>query len=283
MEKKKGNKSHQKILEQLKKITNHESVKLTNCGNAAIFAALYIAKQLKKDTILIPDQGGWISYKTYPLIFDMKIKEVDTDDGVIDLDDLKNEANKNTALIVSSFAGYFAEQPMKDIAAICKKQGCLLIEDASGAVGDEILCNGKLSDIIVASFGKGKPVDLGYGGFISVNNREYFERVWDIFSLIEFEEMFYDQLYEKIKEVEKRLNEFFIINAKIKNDLKRFDIAHVNLRGINVIVKFKTDEEKKEIIDYCEKNNYEHTMCPKYIRLNEKAVSIEIKRLQPKT
>ncbi|MDP2749255.1 MAG: DegT/DnrJ/EryC1/StrS family aminotransferase [Nanoarchaeota archaeon] len=280
MEKKKTSKTYPKILDHLKKKTHHEAVKLTNCGNAALFAAIYIAKQLKKTTILIPDQGGWISYKTYPSIFDLKIEEVDTDDGIIDLESLKELATKKTALIVSSFAGYFAEQPMKEISEICKKQGCLLIEDASGAIGDDVLCDGRLSEIIVASFGRGKPVNLNYGGFISVSNRDYLERVWDIFSLIDFEEMFYDELYEKLKDTERRLGKFFSISAMIKNDLKEFDIAQVDKRGINVVVRFKTEEEKNKIIAYCDKNKYEYTICPKYIRLDDKAVSIEVKRLE---
>ena len=39
------------------------------------------------------------------------------------------------------------------------------------------------------------------------------------------------------------------------------------------------DEEKDKIIKYCKENNYEYTLCPRYIRVNENAVSIEVKRL----
>ncbi len=274
--------AYQDIIASLKKFTNHSSVRLTNCGNSAIFAALCIAKQLGRDTIIIPDQAGWISYKTYPKILGLNIEEVKTDDGIINLEALKKLADKKTAVIVPSFAGYFAEQPMKKIAEVCKKQNTLLIEDASSAIGDKTLCDGRISDIIIASFGKAKPVDLGYGGFISTNDRENLEKIRDVFSFIEFEESFQEKLLEKLNGVEARLKKLFAQHDKIVKELEKykgFDVVHRQSRGINVVVRFKTDEEKNEIISYCEKNKLEYTMCPRYIRLEDKAVSIEVKRL----
>ena len=37
---------------------------------------------------------------------------------------------------------------------------------------------------------------------------------------------------------------------------------------------------KQRIIDYCNENNLEFTECPRYIRINEPAISIEVKRLE---
>ncbi len=278
----KNNSAHQNILDKLRNLTRHKSVKLTNCGNSAIFAAFCIARQLGKDTILIPNQGGWISYKTYPKLLDLKIEEVKTDDGIINLNSLKKLANKKTAIVVPSFAGYFAEQPMKKIADICKKQNCLLIEDASSAIGDKTLCDGRVSDVIIASFGKAKPVDLGYGGFISTNDRENLDKIKDVFSFIEFEESFQEKLLEKLSNVEARLKMLFAQHDKIVKELEKykgFDVVHRQSRGINVVVRFRTEEEKKKITDYCEKNKLEYTLCPRYIRIEDKAVSIEVKRL----
>jgi len=48
---------------------------------------------------------------------------------------------------------------------------------------------------------------------------------------------------------------------------------------INVIIKFDDEEVKQRIIEYCKENNLEYTVCPRYIRVNENAVSIELKRL----
>ena len=49
--------------------------------------------------------------------------------------------------------------------------------------------------------------------------------------------------------------------------------------GINVIILFENEKEKKEIITYCEKNHLEYTLCPREIRVLDNAVSVEIKRL----
>src|SRR3989344_6022066 len=142
----------QKVIRKLKEFTQHQSVRLTNRGNSAIFAAICIAKKVnQKPLILIPDQGGWISFKTYPKLLNFEVKTVPTDFGIINLDELSLQAKNASALLITSFAGYFAEQPLKEISEVCKKNSCLLIEDATGSIGDSVLCNGNYSDIIVGS------------------------------------------------------------------------------------------------------------------------------------
>ncbi|RME55525.1 DegT/DnrJ/EryC1/StrS aminotransferase family protein [Candidatus Woesearchaeota archaeon] len=261
------------VLKKLKKITKHKHVKLTERGNSAIFLAMAIAKKTNPRThFLIPDQGGWYSYKKYPQYFNFTIKEIKTDYGIIDLDHLQDNIENSSAFIFSSFAGYFAEQPLKKIAKICKKNNCLVIEDASGAVGDSKLCKGKYSDIIVASFGKWKPINYGYGGFISVAKEEYFEKIKNDLSLIKVHPAFYRDILPMLNN--KRLKAILNKAEKVKKELKSFDIFHKDKRGLNVVAKFDPG-----IVEYCQKNNYPYFLCPNYIRVNEKAISIELKRL----
>ena len=107
-----------KVIKKLKELTRHSSVKILNSGNAAIFAAAYIiSRACEKKLVLVPDQGGWMSFSTYPLIFGLNVKEIKTDKGVIDLKDLEENAKEAGALFVTSFAGYYAEQPMKRTTA----------------------------------------------------------------------------------------------------------------------------------------------------------------------
>ena len=40
------------------------------------------------------------------------------------------------ALFITSFAGYMAEQPLKDIYKVCDDMGVVMVEDASGGIGD---------------------------------------------------------------------------------------------------------------------------------------------------
>ncbi len=264
----------EKVIETLKRYTRHQHVRITDRGNSAIFAAMYLAKKVNpKKYLLIPDQGGWISYRTYPKLLNIPIREVPTDRGIIKLDKLRKYAKKGSALIVSSFAGYFAEQPMEEIAKICKEKKCLLIEDACGSIGDNKLCNGQISDIIVGSFGRWKPINLGYGGFISTNKKEYFENAKEPLSLIKVHNSIYKELVPYLNT--RRLYKIMKLAEKVKKELAKYEIFHRDKRGLNVITEYKD-----EIIKYCEERRYPYVLCPTYIRVNEKAISIELKRLE---
>jgi hypothetical protein len=264
------------VLKKLKKLTKHKNVRLTERGNSAIFLAMAIARKVNPRThFLIPDQGGWYSYKKYPQFFNFNIKEIKTDYGIVDLDHLKENIENSSAFIFTSFAGYFAEQPLKKIAKICKKNDCLVIEDASGALGDSKLCKGKYSDIIIGSFGKWKPINYGYGGFISASKPEYFEKIKEALSLIKVHPAFYKDILPLLNS--KRLKLILAKAEKIKKDLKSYDVLHRDKRGLNVVVKFNPD-----VVEYCQKNNLPYILCPNYIRVNEKAISIEVKRLEDK-
>ena len=90
---------------------------------------------------------------------------------------------------------------------------------------------------------------------------------------------FFKELYEKLSGLHKRLKEFEKISGKIKHELRDYDIIHREKKGINVIVKMHGPEEEAEIIDYCKYRGYDTTLCPRYIRVLDDAISIEIKRL----
>ena len=82
----------QQVINLLKKTTNMKYVELTSRGNTAIFAALYCARKINPNKkILIPDQGGWFTYKKYPKYLEFDVENVKTDYGIIDLKDLKKK------------------------------------------------------------------------------------------------------------------------------------------------------------------------------------------------
>ena len=157
-------------LDLLKKYTRHKNVAILSRGNEAILEALKLVKRVNpKKRVIIPDQGGWLTYEKYILDSGFDIIKIKTDRGVIIPDILKKNILDSAALLITSFAGYYSEQPLEEISKICKQNQCLLIEDASGSIGDNKLCNGLLSDIIVGSFGQWKIVNYGNYGFISSN------------------------------------------------------------------------------------------------------------------
>ncbi len=248
----------QKAKELLKKIVNKKNVYLTESCDYSIEKVL---EMLNKPKVIIPDQGGWLSYKKFGNI------EVKTNHGLIDLNDLKEKADENSVLLVNSLGGYIALQNMEEISNICKAKKCIIINDVSGSIGTKEATSG---DIIVGSFSRWKPIDLGYGGFIASDKKLEIKENFDLNKI--------NELKEKILNLNKRRKFLISICNKIKKDLNNYEIIHKNEEGLVVVVKFNNTEEKEGIIKYCNNKKLEYTICPRYIRVNENAVSIEVKR-----
>lgn len=260
----------------IKDYTGHPHGKLLPSGDSAIYTSIYICKKRNpKGFFLIPDEGGWFSYEKYPKMFGFEIIRIKTKKGKIDLADLQNNIQKAAGFLYQNPAGYYAEQDMKQIYEICKDK-CICILDGSGSISDKELCNGEYADLILGSFGKWKAVNLGYGGFIS---SKFDLREYNDFLRMMKTNFDYDKLYSKLKNVNERIKKLREICNKVKNDLKDMDVIKDG-KGLVVVVKYKLEKEKERIIKYCEEHNYEYVECPKYIRTNEKAISIEIKRLE---
>jgi len=265
------------ILKLLKEYTKHKYIRLTSRGNLSIFLGTYFAKKTNsKPYFLIPDQGGWLTYKKYPKMFGFTIKELETDQGVINLDKLKEVAQKCGAFIYANPAGYFAEQPMKEIYEICSEAGCIVILDATGAIGSD-MCNGEYADFTIGSFGKWKPVNMGYGGWIS--SKEQFPDL-EMFSLYRMSDLTYPKMLEALQKAPARIKQLMDRCDQVKQDLKDFNVIHADKKGLVVVVGYKSSDEKEKIIEYCKAQVLEFTECPRYIRVEEPAISIEIKRLE---
>jgi hypothetical protein len=251
------------VNEKLKKLTGHDNVKIVSRGDTAIKTAL---KKFNK--VLIPSEGGWLSYKKLAKSFDL----VKCNNSKIVLEDLNNKVSSGEfdVLIYQNPGGYFAEQPMEEIYQICKGK-CKVIIDVSGAIGTS-LCDGKFADILVGSFGKWKLVDLGKGGFISCRDKAMFEK-------LDVKDVELSGLNEKLGKLDSRINLLVEKRKKIIRDFKNFKVLYPNDLGFVVVVVFSSEEEREKIIKYCTDNNLEFTECPRYIRVNRKAISVEVKRL----
>ncbi len=90
--------------------------------------------------------------------------------------------------------------------------------------------------------------------------------------MVKVHPIFYDDIYNELKD--KKLKLIMNLAEKVKKDLKTYDVIHRDKKGLNVVVKFNP-----RVIEYCSKKNYPYMLCPNYIRVNEKAISIELKRL----
>ncbi len=261
-----------KIIEIIKKITGHKYVKLVSKGNAAIMASLIIAKKSGYDNILIPDQSAWMNYLDYPKLFGLETKKIKTNEGLIE----DFSRLKDNVLLYQNPAGYFAHQDSKKIYK--NKGKGLIIMDVGGSFGLDFI-DGNDCDLMLGSFGRWKIINLGYGGFISSNDKDLLNKGKEIYRSAPIGEKYYEELLERLENIDTRKN--FLLNKR-KQVLKIFsdyNIVHKNRKGLNIIVKFNSEKQRKEIIGLCEKNNLPWKECPCYIRLEEKAISIEIKRL----
>ncbi len=262
-----------KIIQELKLLTNHNHIEIVLRGNSAILSALTIAKK----KVLVPEEGGWLTYLQFPQKLGLEMETVRCKDAILDLEDLKKKIRTADVLLYQNPGGYHAEQPMKEIYSFCKKNNCLVILDVSGGIGTK-LCRGNYADILICSFGEGKLVEAKTGGFISCKDKSVFDQIKNSFKVLTEEEKL-NLILKKIEELPPRVKFLTEKRKKILSDLTDFDLVNKNHLGFVVVVKYHSETEKVKIISYCQQNNLEYTQCPRYIRLNQDAISIEVKRL----
>ncbi len=266
----------EKVITKIKELTKCKCVEVVLRGNSAIDSVLGIIPKDKK--LLIPEEGGWIHYKKGPENLGIQFEEVKCQEAKIDLNDLKEKlaTKEYGAFLYDNPGGYFAKEPTEEIYKICQDNDCLVILDISGSIGTKY-ADTKNADVIIGSFGRWKPINAEVGGFIASNNEELWNKL--SVSVLEDEDAL-KKIQKKIDNLPNRLK--FLLNKRkeVIEDLKDFKIVHPTDYGLVVIVEFTTDSEKEKIINYCDTNKLPYTECPRYIRINKKAISIEIKKLE---
>ena len=219
----------QKTIEKLKELTGKSKIILTRRGNKALKFTLKALRELGKTKILIQDQGGWLTYPQYARELGLGLIELKTNYGLVDVAELKDKADRNSILVINSMPGYFAYERMVEIAKIAKKFDAILVNDVSGSIGTGVA---KVGDIIFGSFGRWKPVNVEYGGFIATDG----DYLGDMQSV--FDDKFAPKLAEKLEGIDARIKKMKETAVKIKDDLKDFRIIHPDANGFNVVVKF---------------------------------------------
>lgn len=251
----------QDIKKILSTLTAKKRVWLTKRGNDSIKIALEYCRDKGFSKVFLQDQGAWLTYPQFAKKLGIGIEMIKTDYGLVD------GFFKNGILLINTMPGYAFLQDTGRIKT--DKENYIVINDVSGSIGHS---QAKWGEIAIGSFGPNKAIDLGKLGFIAadadlgINDYE-----------ISDEEI--KSLKEKLSKLAERIEHLSEITVKIKRDLKKYNIIHPELPGINVIIKTGNDNDKMAIIKYCEQNKYEYTLCPRYIRINEEGVSIEVKRL----
>ena len=261
---------------KIRDLTTKEHVKMTSSGNNSIFIAL---SAITGD-IIIPDQGGWHGFKQIAKFLDKNIVTLKTDAGLINTDYLDElEISEGSALIFTSFAGYTAEQNIRSIVSYCKDNSITTIEDASAGIGDSENRLGCRSDIILASTGSPKIINVGSGGFIATNDDDVFKRTSLPQKLSKTTEIICSGIDNEIDNVSKNLQVSLNATEHVKKHIP--DTLHADKRGINVIIPHENSKSicwdlKKTLTT--DKSGI-ITTCPNYNRVKQKAICIEIKNL----
>lgn len=269
---------HELAENKLADMTNHKFSKLLSSGNAAIFSAMNAID----GAIMIPDQGAWNGFKQIAKFLNKDLIMVKTDKGLITQEHLAEALNSSTnirALFLTSFAAYTAEHDIREISKFLHDNDILLVEDASGAIGDDKLADGRYSDIIIGSTGSPKIVNVEDGGFITTNRKELLDESRLLLKSFKTGNITACGVYRELDFANENLKKSIEAASYVKENLN--DVFHQDKRGINVIVK--TDDAKKLAYDLRQELVLDShgmiTKCPNYNRLKEKAVAIEIKNL----
>ena len=262
-------------IEKIKYLTSKSNALITSSGNNSIFIAL---SSVKGD-IIIPDEGGWHGFKQIAKFLKKDITTLKTDTGIINTKYLNEiDIKDGSALVFTSFAGYSGEQEIKKINKFCNKNDILTIEDASAGIGDKKDL-GKHSDVILASTGSPKMINVGSGGLIATNREDIFNSTKVPQKLSKTSQIICSGIYSELNNVEKNLELTLNATEYVKKYIPH--TIHKNKRGVNVIIPHDDSKsicwnlKKKLNID---KHNF-ITNCPNYNRVKQKAVCIEIKNL----
>ena len=263
-------------IDKINTLTTKENIKITSSGNNSIFIALSAVE----GDVIIPDQGGWHGFKQIAKFLNKNIITLKTDFGLINTDYLDElEIKDNSALIFTSFAGYTAEQDIKSINKYCTDRNILTIEDASAGVGDVENRLGRNSDVIIASTGSPKIINVGSGGFIATDNEEIFKSTSLPQKLSKTTEIICSGIDSELDNVKENLELSLNATKHVKKHIPH--TIHANKRGLNVIIPHDNAKSicwdlKKTLTT--DKSGF-ITTCPNYNRLKQKAICVEIKNL----
>ncbi|MBI2572618.1 DegT/DnrJ/EryC1/StrS aminotransferase family protein [Candidatus Woesearchaeota archaeon] len=268
--------NYEKVIARISTFVSAQYIEVTSRGNTAIKAALSALP--KGSTVLIPSEGGWLTYKEYPLELGLKIEEVKCVDAVIDLEDLEKKLREGnvSALLYHHLGGYFAAQPIREIYGLCKQYTCMVILDVCGSFGTPLL-DPRYADVLVGSFGKWKLIPAHGGGFVACRDKVFFDNM-EIEPFRDEEQL--GRIVEKFEELDDRIIFLLRKRAEIAHGLADHKVLFRDSPGFVVVVEFDSVEQKEDILNFCKREKLEWTECPRYIRLMRPAISIEVKRLE---
>lgn len=144
-------------------------VLLTYKGRQAIEIALKLLNLPKESCVAI---NGFTCFAVYEAVVNaglavdyIDIEKEDLNFSPVQLKNKLKENPKIKVVIIQNTLGYPSQ--VEEIAAICKENNIILIEDLAHSVG------GKFGDFVVLSFSQDKLIDAVSGGALIIRNKKY--------------------------------------------------------------------------------------------------------------
>jgi aspartate aminotransferase-like enzyme len=270
--------------EALSKTTRHDQAEITGRGGEAIGMVL----SALGGGIMFPDQGIWGGAPKHCEGRGITHFYLKTNLGLIEPEALKKaiEDNQPKALLITSFAGYIAEQDVRELSMICRERGVILIEDVSASIGDRILADGRFADVIVGSVRTPKLLNLPSGGFITSNNRGFMERIREHTKQFKPNPVMCAGITAELKHAQNTIDNLEGVSESLKIQLD--GVIHRGKRGL--CVGLLHDEEPKRLAKKARGDGLVTitgrsllSTCPRYDRFLESGAVVELKKLDPKS
>lgn len=236
------------------------------------------------EPILVCDMGGWNGFIRSCDVFGKSVEYLDTDDGVVNIEILKEYLEKNavSTLYITSFAGYSAPQPLKDIQELCDVHNVLLIVDISGSVGDrEVIQYG---DILVSSTGSPKIVNIENGGFIC-KRTDKIELNKHLLKSLRADNITCAGISNEMVKARDILEKTIEMNKYLKDKLKEknLEVIHPDSYGLNTIIIAESKSNAKKIAynirQQMKIDGNIITTGPNYNRIKKACIILETKNL----
>lgn len=275
-----GTDYHKLVVEKLCSTYSSDEAYVLNSANSCLIT---ICKSIP-DSVLVCDMGGWNGFIKSCELFDKRIEYFKTEDGIINIQDLSNylDCNRVSSMYITSLAGYSAVQDIGEIRRLCDLHNILLIIDISPSVGDEKIA--QHADILVASTGSPKIVNIENGGFI-INKTEKIELNNHLIKSLKADNITCAGIYNELDNAEKTLTKTVEMNKYLKKKLLKegLNIAHPESFGLNTIILSESKSKAKKLAYNIRKkldlDGNIITVGPNYNRIKKPSVIIEIKNL----
>ncbi len=202
--------------------------------------------------------------------------DIDLNSQNISIQTIKKLINSKTkAIICVHLGGYPCD--MKKISSLCKKYRIKIIEDCSQAHGAKIENKyvGTFGDISVWSFCNDKIIStLGEGGMIATNNKNYYEKIWQLKEIGKVRSL----MVKKYKNnIYRWVHNSFGTNLRLTE--AQSAIGRMQLKKLKKFIKIRNANSKKILFSLKKyksvnipliPNNITHAFYRCYIQINHK-------------